>query len=157
MALSLPPCLATILENSPGATWPVPLNIRCSRKCGRPDLPGGLSAVPTRYQTQCATTGARWFGTTTTCMPLSRVKVSGWNTPAGTGESLPPSVRVAPAASGEAAAAAAAGERSGSRIALLLFSGRQRLAARAHGHHTADLALRPEPLGFGHGIDDRLV
>ena len=57
MALSLPPRRATIFENSPGGISPVPLNIRCSRKCGRPDLPGGLSAVPTLYQTQWATTG----------------------------------------------------------------------------------------------------
>ena len=83
MALSLPPCRATIFENSPGGIRSVPLNIRCSRKCGRPDLPIGLSAVPTRYQSQCATTGARRFGTTTTSSPLSSVKLSGLNREAG--------------------------------------------------------------------------
>ncbi len=44
-------------------------------------MPSGLSAVPTLYQTQCETTGARWFSMTTTCMPLSSMKVSGWNIP----------------------------------------------------------------------------
>ena len=39
-----------------------------------PDLPGGSSAAPTRYQTMCVTTGARLSGTTTPCMPLARVK-----------------------------------------------------------------------------------
>src|SRR5688572_23296551 len=89
MALSLPPCRATIFENSPGEISFEPLNIRCSRKWGSPDLPGGLSAQPTLYQTQCATTGARWLATTTTSMPLSSVKVSGWKTPVGTGPSSP--------------------------------------------------------------------
>ena len=48
-----------------------------------PDLPGGSSAAPTMYHTMWETTGTRWLDTTTTRMPLSRVKVSGLNTPAG--------------------------------------------------------------------------
>ena len=38
-----------------------------------PALPGGSSAAPTLYQTMWVTTGARWSGITTTCMPLSSV------------------------------------------------------------------------------------
>src|SRR4051812_45794808 len=71
------------LENSPGGSFAVPLNIRCSRKCGRPDLPGGLSAEPTLYHTQWVTTGARRLVTTTTSMPLASVNASGANTCAG--------------------------------------------------------------------------
>src|SRR5690606_4267398 len=63
----------TIRENSPEAIFSVDLNIRCSRKWAMPDTPGGSSAAPTRYQTMCVTTGARWSGTTTTCMPLDKV------------------------------------------------------------------------------------
>ena len=48
-----------------------------------PDLPGGSSAAPTMYHTMWLTTGTRWLDTTTTRMPLSRVKVSGLKTPAG--------------------------------------------------------------------------
>ena len=47
-----------------------------------PDLPGGSSAAPTRYHTMWTTTGARRLVTTTTCMPLASVKVSGSNTAA---------------------------------------------------------------------------
>ena len=55
----------------------VPLNIRCSRKCASPDLPGVSSAEPTLYQIMCVTTGVRWSGITTTCSPLLRVKLAG--------------------------------------------------------------------------------
>ena len=37
----------------------VPLNIRCSRKCARPDFPAVSSAPPTLYQIIWVTTGAR--------------------------------------------------------------------------------------------------
>ena len=62
-------------------------------------MPTGLSAVPTLYQTQCETTGARWFSITTTCIPFSRVKLSGLNIPeaeAARESTLSPSV-IAPA------------------------------------------------------------
>ena len=39
--------------------------------------PGTSSAEPILYQTICDTTGARWFGMTTTCMPLASIAVSG--------------------------------------------------------------------------------
>ena len=39
--------------------WSSPLNIRCSKKCAMPDLPGGSSALPTLYQTMWVTIGAR--------------------------------------------------------------------------------------------------
>ena len=57
--LSCPPLRAIILENSPGAIFSVPLNMRCSRKCAMPDFPFGSSAAPVRYHTMCVTTGAR--------------------------------------------------------------------------------------------------
>ncbi len=72
-ALSCPPSRDTILENSPLGILSVDLNIRCSRKCAIPETPGGSSAPPTRYQTMCVTTGARWSGTTTTSRPFGRV------------------------------------------------------------------------------------
>src|SRR5688572_6004414 len=52
--------------------------MRCSKKCARPDLPGASSADPTRYQSMCVTTGARWSGINTTCMPFesSNMRVS---------------------------------------------------------------------------------
>src|SRR3954452_24025867 len=68
---------STVWENSPGGCAAVPLNIRCSRKCASPDLPGASSAEPTLYQIICVTTGVRWSGITTTCMPLASVKVAG--------------------------------------------------------------------------------
>ena len=80
--MSLPPLRATILEKSPGAMSLVPLNIRCSRKCAMPEIPGCSSAEPTLYQTIWVTTGARWFSTSTTCIPLSRVTVCGLKTAA---------------------------------------------------------------------------
>ena len=66
-------------ENSPAGWSRVPLNIRCSRKWAMPDLPGGSSAEPALYQTMWVTVGVRWSGMTTTCRPLSRVKVGGRN------------------------------------------------------------------------------
>src|SRR3954447_767352 len=68
---------STVWENSPAGWVAVPLNIRCSRKCASPDLPGVSSAEPTLYQIIWVTTGVRWSGITTTCMPLARVKVVG--------------------------------------------------------------------------------
>src|SRR5437868_12657187 len=68
---------STVWENSPAGCFAVPLNIRCSRKWASPDLPGVSSAEPTLYQTIWVTTGVRWSGITTTCMPLPRVKVVG--------------------------------------------------------------------------------
>ena len=49
----------------------MPLNIKCSRKCAMPDLPGGSSAEPLRYQTICVTTGARRSGMTTISRPFA--------------------------------------------------------------------------------------
>ena len=51
-----------------------------------PDLPGGSSAEPLRYQTMWVTTGARRSGMTTTVSPLSSLK-STTPTPAA-GEAL---------------------------------------------------------------------
>src|SRR5450759_1570076 len=67
----------TVWEKSPGPFLFVPLNIRCSRKCARPDLPGVSSAEPTLYQIIWVTTGVRCYGITTTWRPLPRVKVAG--------------------------------------------------------------------------------
>ena len=36
-----------------------------------PDWPAVSSAAPTLYQTMWVTTGARWSGMTTTCIPLA--------------------------------------------------------------------------------------
>src|SRR3546814_10810561 len=72
-------------ENSPGFRVSVPLNIRCSRKCASPDSPACSSAAPTRYHTEWCTIGARRFTTTTTCRPLSRVKLTGSKTLAWAG------------------------------------------------------------------------
>ena len=66
--------VATTWENRPAGFFSVPLNIRCSRKCASPDLPGVSSAEPTLYQSMCVTTGARWSGMTTTSRPFARVK-----------------------------------------------------------------------------------
>src|SRR4029077_18120392 len=64
----------TTCENFPAGFFAVPLNMRCSRKCAKPDLPGVSSAAPTLYQIMCVTTGARWSGMTTSSNPLARVK-----------------------------------------------------------------------------------
>ena len=58
----------------PAGFFSVPLNIRCSRKCAMPDLPGGSSAAPTLYQIMWVTTGVRRSGMTTTSRPLASVK-----------------------------------------------------------------------------------
>src|SRR5450755_4139148 len=68
---------STVWENSPAGCLLVPLNIRCSRKCASPDLPGVSSAEPTLYQTICVTTGVRWSWITRTCRPFGRVKLAG--------------------------------------------------------------------------------
>ena len=62
---------ATRLENSPGATVAVPLNIMCSRTWATPVRPLTSSMEPARYQTMCATVGARRSGLTSTFMPLA--------------------------------------------------------------------------------------
>ena len=64
---------ASCCEKRPAGFFAVPLNIRCSRKCAMPDLPGGSSAAPTRYHSMWVTTGVRRSGITTTVMPLARV------------------------------------------------------------------------------------
>src|SRR5919109_1716361 len=56
--------------------------MRCSKKCARPDLPGVSSADPTRYQSMCVTTGARWSGINTTCMPFESWNMRASNSPA---------------------------------------------------------------------------
>src|SRR6185437_284271 len=65
---------ATTCENFPAGFFAVPLNIRCSRKCASPDLPGVSSAAPTLYQIICVTTGALWSGITTSSNPLPNMK-----------------------------------------------------------------------------------
>ena len=65
---------ATTCENWPAGFFAVPLNIRCSRKCASPDLPGVSSAAPTLYQIMWVTTGARWSGMTTSSNPLPNMK-----------------------------------------------------------------------------------
>src|SRR5215475_8478531 len=67
---------ATTCENFPVGFFAVPLNIRCSRKCASPDLPGVSSAAPTLYQIMCVTTGARWSGMTTSSSPLASVELA---------------------------------------------------------------------------------
>src|SRR6188472_4172513 len=69
--------VATTCEKRPDGFFSVPLNIRCSRKWARPDLPGVSSAEPTLYQIIWVTTGVRRSGMTTTCRPLGRVNVVG--------------------------------------------------------------------------------
>src|SRR5690606_24637006 len=66
------------------------------------DRPHGSSAAPTRYQTMWLTTGTARLVTTTTCMPLSRVKVSGSKTLAP----APPTESRTRSAAAEAARAA---------------------------------------------------
>src|SRR5579871_629816 len=93
----------TVCENRPIGLVLVPLNIRCSRKCARPDLPAVSSADPTRYHTMWVTTGARWSGMTTTSRPLLSLK---W-------ETSRPAAAAAPAASvAMASVAASAADRS---------------------------------------------
>ena len=65
---------ATTCEKWPAGFFAVPLNIRCSRKCASPDLPGVSSAAPTLYQIMWVTTGARWSGMTISSNPFARVK-----------------------------------------------------------------------------------
>src|SRR6478609_7579997 len=67
---------ATTCENFPAGFLAVPLNMRCSRKWAKPDLPGVSSAAPTLYQIMCVTTGARWSGMTTSSNPLASVKLA---------------------------------------------------------------------------------
>src|SRR4026209_2392308 len=68
---------ATTCENFPAGFFAVPLNIRCSRKCASPDLPGVSSAEPTLYQIIWVTTGGRGSGIPRPCRPLSSVKLAG--------------------------------------------------------------------------------
>ena len=42
-----------------------------------PETPLGSSAAPTLYQTMWVTTGARWSGITTTCMPFDELELGG--------------------------------------------------------------------------------
>src|SRR5665213_1559788 len=65
---------ATTCEKWPVGFFAVPLNIKCSRKCASPDLPGVSSAAPTLYQIMWVTTGARWSGMTTSSSPFAKVK-----------------------------------------------------------------------------------
>src|SRR5262249_33414891 len=81
--------VATTCENRPAGFLAVPLNIRCSRKCASPDLPGVSSAEPTRYQIMWVTTGARWSGMTTTSRPFGRVKWEIWGALAAAGAMVP--------------------------------------------------------------------
>src|SRR3954471_4855904 len=69
--------VATTCEKRPDGCFSVPLNIKCSRKWARPDLPGVSSAEPTLYQIISVTTGVRWSGITTTWRPLLSVKLAG--------------------------------------------------------------------------------
>src|SRR4029453_3816387 len=66
--------VATTWEKRPDGFLAVSLNIRCSRECASPDLPGVSSAEPTLYQTMWVTTGARWSGMTTTWRPFGKGK-----------------------------------------------------------------------------------
>src|SRR5262249_37591341 len=75
-AFSWPPIRATTCENFPVGFLAVPLNIKCSRKCANPDLPGVSSAAPTLYQIMCVTTGARRSGMTTSSSPLASVELA---------------------------------------------------------------------------------
>src|SRR5262245_35837228 len=70
--------VATTWEKRPAGFLAVPLNIRCSRKCASPDLPGVSSAEPTRYQSMWVTTGVRRSGITTTSRPFDRAKWVIW-------------------------------------------------------------------------------
>src|SRR3954454_9009862 len=140
MALSLPPWRATIFENSPGGIRSVPLNIRCSRKCGRPDLPTGLSAVPIRYHSQWATTGARRFGTTMTSSPFSSVKHSGLNSEDGTSSAAAGVSPMRPAW---------AGGRCVVKPLLLGSRGRDRGAGGVDRDDVAGLRLAAQPRHLG--------
>src|SRR5215468_9424992 len=84
--------VATTWEKRPDGFLAVPLNIRCSRKCASPDLPGVSSAEPTLYQIMWVTTGARWSGMTTTWRPFGRVKSVILGAPAATGAMAPAAV-----------------------------------------------------------------
>src|SRR4029453_4409627 len=81
--------VATTWEKRPDGFLAVSLNIRCSRECARPDLPGVSSAEPTLYQTMWVTTGARWSGMTTTWRPFGKVKSGILGGRAGTGVRAP--------------------------------------------------------------------
>src|SRR5664279_6480684 len=72
----------------PDGFFAVPLNIRCSRKCASPDLPGVSSAAPTLYQIMWVTTGARRSGMTTSCSPFASVK-SATGAPVGSANAVP--------------------------------------------------------------------
>src|SRR5258707_8802055 len=85
----------TVWENSPTGCLLVPLNIRCSRKCARPDLPGVSSAEPTLYQIIWVTTGVRRSGITTTCRPFLSVKEAGRSDVTVVWARAPPPERVA--------------------------------------------------------------
>src|SRR5690348_5959643 len=66
-----------------------------------PDLPRGSSAAPVLYQTISVIAGARWVGSTTTCSPLARVKLSAPNCCAAAPE---PAVAIARSTAMDAAA-----------------------------------------------------
>src|SRR6185312_6819704 len=71
---SSPPFLAMVWENRSPGTFLVPRNIICSKKWARPEMPCGSSTPPTLNHSIWVTTGARWSGSTSTCMPLARAK-----------------------------------------------------------------------------------
>src|SRR5215213_2357317 len=70
--------LASCCEKRPAGFFAVPLNIKCSRKCAIPDLPGGSSAAPTRYHSMWVTTGVRRSGITTTLSPFASLNCVTW-------------------------------------------------------------------------------
>src|SRR5450755_1331838 len=80
--------VATTWLKWPSGFFAVPLNIKCSRKCARPDLPGVSSAAPTLYQIMWVTTGARRSGMTTSCSPFASVKLA-TGAPVGSAEAVP--------------------------------------------------------------------
>src|SRR6185437_11861904 len=75
-----------------------PSNIRCSKRCAKPCLPGGSCREPTLYQRFTATIGAEWSGAPTTRSPLPRENCStGQANPPAAAWAVPSLVAVAPA------------------------------------------------------------
>src|SRR3978361_428558 len=73
-ALLKPPTSSVSRSIVSGAVREVPLNIKCSKRCAKPERPGGSSLPPTRYAMLIATDGTRRSAT----RMVSRRLGGGW-------------------------------------------------------------------------------
>jgi len=74
LALLLPPTSSVRRSNCSLARCFVLLNMRCSKRCAKPERPAGSSLPPTPYHTCTLTVGLERSSTATTRRPLASVR-----------------------------------------------------------------------------------